>query len=160
MKDKELANNYLNDTLSLKRLTEKNFLELGQRLMKIRDEQLFLATHSSFVEFLWDMKMTESTASKIINIYSHFILHLGIDQEHLLDAGGWTTVYQLKDLAKDKDTAEEWLHKAAVLSPKDFKTTLEEARSGKKQEDCEKHEFVTFRWCKHCHLKEKVYEDE
>lgn len=127
--------------------------------MKIRDEQLFLATHSSFVEFLWEAKLTESTASKMINIYAHFIVGLNIDEQLLLDAGGWTTVYLIKDLAKDKESAEEWLLKAKQLSPKDFKIVVAEAKSGKSQDECE-HDFLNLRVCQKCPYKEKIFDEQ
>lgn len=159
MNNKELSNRYLEDTLDLKTDVERKFLELGSRLMKIRDEQLFLATHSSFVEFLWEAKLTESTASKMINIYSHFILALNIDEQLLLDAGGWTTVYKIKDLAKDKESARDWLLKAKDLSPKDLDIVIKEAKSGIPQDECD-HELVRFDWCKKCSHKEKVYDEQ
>jgi hypothetical protein len=129
--------------------------------MKIRDEELYLATHTSFVEFLWEMKLTESTASKMISIYNRFILELGVSSQKVLEAGGWTTAYKLKDLAKDKETAEEVLDLAATWSPKDLDTYIKEKKSGVSQETCSHPDgLIRFEWCKHCNLKERLYDEK
>lgn len=158
--DKQVANNYLEETLFLKQKLEKNFLELGQRLMKIRDEQLFLATHTSFFEFLGEAKMTESTASKMISIYSHYLLHLGVSAERVIASGGWTTAYKVKDLATTKEEAEDILDKAAIWSPKDLDIYLKEKKSGIIQAECQHLDTVDMRWCKVCNEKTRIYPDD
>ncbi len=130
-------------------------------LMKVRDEMLFLTTHSSFVEFLWELKMTESTASKLIGIYKRFVVELGIAESHLLEAGAWTSLYKIKDLAKDKQSADFWIMQAEVLSPKDLDIEIKEAKTGVPQATCNHPDgFIEFRWCKNCNLKTRIYPDE
>ena len=160
MEQKLIANQYLEETVSLKQNLEKNFLQLGQRLLKIRNDQLFLATHSSFVEFLWDLKITESTASKMINIYDHFVLELGVTEQKVLDAGGWTTAYKLKDLATTKSEAEEVLSLAATWSPKDLDAYIKEKKTGIEQGKCSHAETIDFRYCKVCFNKERIYDEQ
>lgn len=160
MNNKIANNQYLEETLELKNDVERKFLELGQRLMKIRDEKLYLATHDSFVEFLWEAKLTESTASKMISIYNHFIVELGVDEQKVLDAGGWTTAYKLKDLASTKAEAESILDKASVWSPKDLDIYIKEKKSGIPQETCKHLDTVDFRWCRTCGDKTKLYSDD
>ncbi len=124
-------------------------------LMRVRDEELYLATHDSFVEFVWALKMTESSASKLINIYQLFVIKRGATEEELLEAGGWTTLYKIKDF----DDYKKWIEKAKVLSPKDLDIEIKEAKTGIVQAECE-HEFIDFHYCTKCHAKEKIYPDE
>lgn len=158
--NKELAETFLEETLDLKKNLEKNFLELGKRLMKIRDEQLFNSTHESFVEFLWEAKLTESTASKLINVYQKFVVELGMSEDSILEAGGWTVVYKLKDVSTDKVKAKEWLEKASVLSPKDLENELKESKTGIAQITCPHIDTIDFRWCKTCGEKNRIYADD
>lgn len=158
--NKELAENYLQGTLRLKAELEKNFLTLGERLKRIRDERIYLSTHTSFVEFLWEAKMTESTASKLINVFTQFVETLNLNEDRILEAGGWTTVYKLKDLCIDRESADEWLDKARDLSPKDLDIVIREAKTGIVQAECEHRDMVKMNYCPDCHQKTKIYPDE
>lgn len=149
---------YCEDTLKLKDVIENSFLMLGERLKKIKDEDMFKPQWDSWDEYLEEMKMSQATASKLINIYSKFVLEYGISTDILLESGGWSTLAELLPYAKSKEDANELIHEAGILTRKDLRVKLNERKSGIAQEEC-LHEFYELRICRKCQLKEKIYDD-
>lgn len=138
---------------------EETFLELGKRLMKIRDEELYKPQWDSFHEYVGEVKMSESSASKLISIYEKFILKYQIDPERVLNAGGWSTVAEVLPMVKNKDDAEHWLSLGETLSRKDLRSEIEEKKRGVQQHECKHRDTYDIRICKDCGARIRLYED-
>lgn len=146
------ANKLCKEALAMKHDVEVGFLKLGQLLREIKEARHFEAGWESWGEFLMDMRMSEGMASKLITIYETFILAYKVSPRKLAEAGGWTVVYDLVPLAKDKESAEEWIEKASTMTRSDIKKEAYEARALPPPKDCE-HEWV--KMCRKCKM---IYE--
>lgn len=147
----ELQTVFINETIELSKNIQVSFLELGKRLLKIRDEELYLGQYDSFPEFLEETKMSEGNASKLINIYQTFIEKYQIPEEKVLVAGVGKLGEVLK-YAKDEDTSLRIVELAKVLPTKELKRTLKE-ESGEIPENCEHSEMYSLTICKKCGIK-------
>lgn len=160
MSNKEIALAYCQRTLSLKATIESAFLELGERLMKIRDEKLFVGQFETFELYCDEMKMSGAVVNKLINIYQKFILQYAMDESRLLEAGGWSQLAEILPYIKDRDDAEDLVDKAKVLSRKDLRDYLKERKTGVDQQKCKHGDTYDIRCCKTCGLKIKIIKDE
>jgi hypothetical protein len=151
--------NYCEETLSLKRDIEVSFLDLGERLQRIRDDQLYFPSWDTFEDFMMEMKMSAGTASKLINIYQRFVLEYKISTKAIAKAGGWSIVAECLSIVKSKEEAVEWIEKASLMTQTDIRREIKEAKTGIPMSEC-KHDWVSLRFCKCCGLRERTYEDE
>lgn len=147
-------------TLELKNSIEVSFLELGKRLLNIRDERLFEPNWESFPSYLQEMKMTEATASRLINIYAKFVLEYELAPAKVAEAGGWATLSELLPVIKrgTKEEAVAWLNKASTLTKDDLRKEVKEAMSGIEMAKCKHEETLLFKRCVTCKDTWRVYE--
>lgn len=141
---------YCNDTLQLKFTIESSFLSLGERLMKIRDERLFEPQWETFGTYVSELKMSEPSASKLINIYRRFVLEYNIEPQKLLNAGGWSVVAEILPVVKTKAEAVEWIDKMEVLTKEDIRKEILEKKTGITQQNCphkDTYEIIVCRTC-------------
>jgi len=157
---KEITNeNYCQETLNLKQNIEESFLDLGERLFKIREKRLYEPSRESFDDFLMEMKMSSGTASKLINIYVKLVIGYQISVKQIASAGGWSIVAECLPIIKSREEAEEWIAKASFMTQTDIRRDIKEAMTGVQMKDC-KHEWETYRFCHVCKLREKTYVKE
>jgi len=71
---------FCNNLIALKDEIEKNFLVLGKGLIAVRDERLYIPAWNSFPEYCEELKLSESKASKLISIYSKFVVAFDIPE--------------------------------------------------------------------------------
>lgn len=151
------AHEYCEETIALKDKLENSFLELGERLTKIRNEQVYIkAGYESFALFLWEIKMTESVASKIITVYENLVLRFGVDKEKIIAVGGYSIAYPIAQMVKSKEEAEHWLEKGSLLNKKDLEDEIRELKKGTHLCDFKD---LHIRQCLICGKKEKIYEN-
>lgn len=146
--------------IALKDTLEQSFIELGARLRRVRDLELWRTSWSSWHEFCDELKMDETKASKLISIYEKFVIEFHFSKEEITAAGGWSNVYEFSTLCQSKEDAQEWLHKAKELLPADLRKEIREKKSGKSQITCN-HDWqeVHIRQCRGCGLKEKIFDE-
>lgn len=116
--------------------------------------------YESFEEFLHDAKLSEATASKLINIYTKFHLEWKLTPERLVEAGGWTVVATLLPICKTRAEAEEWMDKAQLLSRVDLEKEIKEFRTGKPMATCLHDNSYLIRVCRTCGDRIRIYEEE
>jgi hypothetical protein len=136
------------------------FLELGKGLAQIRDEELFAGQWETFNDFLDDKKIAKSTANKLINVYKTFVEDCGIPLEELKKAN-WYDLSEVRKMAKDKKSAEEWLNKAIILNRADLRKEVTEQNTGIQMADC-KHEItvdMVMRKCETCKDVWRTYDE-
>lgn len=149
-----LANRqYLEETLFLKENLEKGFLHLGERLYRIKNERLWELDYGSYAEFLMEAKISEATASKLVAIYSKFVLEYGMSYDVLAPCS-WSSLYTLLPLATSKEKAEELVDEAANLKRGD----VEEKIRAEKHPDCRHDDQYTITVCRGCGLRTTEHE--
>lgn len=148
------------ETLNLKHDIEKNFIVIGGRLKKIRDENLFQPQYGSFVEYLWEMRMSEPTASRLINIYEKFIVEYQISPAKVAEAGGWSSLAETLPVVHSREDAEHWLERALVLTKEDLRKEIKEKRTGKLMELCDHSDSYTIKVCRLCGERHRIYDEE
>lgn len=149
-----LANRkYLEETLVLKENLEKGFLHLGERLYRIKGEQLWKLDYGSYAEFLMQAKISEATASKLVAIYTKFVLEYEMSYDVLAPCS-WSSLYQLLPLATSKEKAEELVDEAATLKRGD----VEEKIRADKHPDCRHKDTFTIKVCRGCGLRTTEHE--
>lgn len=151
--------NYCQETLRLHESLQIAFIDLGQRLMIIRDERLYEQEYGDFDDFLIEMKMSSGTASKLINIYQIFVQKYKISLKRIAKAGGWSILAECLPMIRSREDAEDWLTKAELMTQTDFRRTYKEAKTGVSMTEC-KHDWIHLRICKCCGLRERDYESE
>jgi hypothetical protein len=154
MKNKQLkALDYCNETIILKEQLEEGFVMLGARFLQIRDQEMFKPQWTSFPEYLMEMKMSESTASKLISIHQKLVMECGLEPKQIAKAGGYTEVYEILPFVKDKKSAEEWLQKAETLTRDDLRKEITEEKTGISMAKCEHKHTRTIEICLDCKLR-------
>ena len=124
--------------------------------MEIRDKELYNGQWDSFDEYCQEMKMSESSASKIISIYSKCILRFGLPETTVIEAGGWSSVYEVMPMINTKKEAEYWLHLAKTLSRKDLRDEIAESKKGVSQAKCSHENSYEILVCRDCGVKIKT----
>ena len=153
MKEIKITNHkYLLETISLKETIETGFLNLAERLYKIREQRIWADEYGTLEEFLTELDITQSTCSKLCSIYEHWIINGKISVE-VLSGCAWSSLYSSIPRL-EKESAADVLEDVKLLTRQDI---IEKGREIK-HPNC-KHEWVEIRFCKNCGKKEKLYKD-
>lgn len=148
---------FLKKTIGLKKDIERSFLELGARLLKIRDSEMYFPSYQNFPEFLLEMRMSEGNASKLISVYQKFVLNFGISEEKLIAVGSWSTLYEIGKHATSREHAEELVEGAKHQTRDDTIKLLK--GDDAKVAACRHSDTYLLRVCRGCGDKAKVHED-
>jgi hypothetical protein len=122
--------NFCESTIELVQNIEGAFIELGKRLLRIRDERLWESNWESYEEFLSEIKISPGKASKICSVYEKFVVEYGVEQEKLAGVG-WSNLYSMLPAIKSKRDATEWVDKGMVLRREDIEDEVREFKHGK-----------------------------
>lgn len=148
---------YCNQTLTLKNSIEESFLELGARLMNIRDNCLYEGQWESFEDYLLEFKnISEGTASRLINIYKKFVVEYNFAPKLLAEAGGWSVLAETLPNVNSLQEAEYWLGEATALTRTHLRRTLKEHKTGIKMDTCAHLETYTLQICKTCKVAHRI----
>lgn len=166
--DQRLAKNnydYCKDTLLLKHDIERNYVELAGRLCTIEDGKMYEPNYESFNEFLEDVNITPSVASRMKTIWRRFVVEYKIKLTKIAEAGGWDKVYSVIKVTTNKGEAEEWLERLSgdnKLRRSDLRKELKERETGIEMSKCRhRHtETITFHKCLDCHDTWRDYVDK
>jgi hypothetical protein len=152
--------NFCTDTLKLKKTSESSFLELGARLRAIRDGHLYEPQWTSFPEYLSEMDVSESQASKLINIYKVFIVEGKFPVEKVLQAKGHAVLAEYLPYIKTQEDREWALENATLLSSQDSRKLLKEKKTGVDMSECKHEDYYIIKVCRTCGDKESIHEDK
>ena len=143
---------YLNQTIELVKGIEEGFLSLGERLKKIRDQQMYLPSYESFYDFLVECRMTESKASKVISVFETYIEKYNLPTADVAEVG-WSILYEAIKVVKTKDDAKNLLHELKHRQEKDARDHVRQLRSGVDQDKCSHEDSYIIRCCRTCGIK-------
>lgn len=141
------ASKYLNVTIKLAKAIAQSFLALGERLMIIRNEKLWRTGYESFGEFLKETDLSEGNASKLIQVYEHYVLKFNIPKE-LVSTKPYSTLYHMKKELDTKEKAEKFLEDSDGLT-RDEAVRLHRERLNP---NCEHKNTYTVTFCRDCKL--------
>ena len=146
---------YCQETINLKKTLESGFIVLGERLSRIKEDELWTGQWSSFSEYLSEMNINDSTASKMIAVHRMYVLKYNIDEQLLIEAG-WDKLYVVRELvagAKNKAEVVDIVKKVGALKRQDTQELVREH----KNPDCD-HQWreLHLRICTCCNKKEQV----
>jgi len=131
---------------------ERDYLELGGMLYRVKAERLYEAGWSSWEEYEMEFKMDSSKISRLIRIYEVLVLQYRISAPKLVSAGGWTVLGDLLPVIKPETPKErvlELLDLAAGQSRPHLQQTLKEIKRGKPCGHKHTHEVV-IEYCDDC----------
>lgn len=142
---------FCQDAIKLKHDLELQYLKLGASLLKIREEVLYQPYWETFDLFCEDMKISNGTASKLINIYKVLVLDYQIPEKEIAEAGGWSKISTtLPMLRKSKEDAQQWLKNSKDYTQRDLEIMIREEKTGVLQEECPCIDTYTITICKQC----------
>ncbi len=157
---KELQKNldFCNRALELKTALESNFLVLGEYLYQIKEGCLYEPNWQSWQEFSWELKMSENSINKLMQIYKTLILGYGFTHQQILTAGGWSMVAEVLPMITSKKDALKWLTAASNLTRGDLRKEIKEAKTGLPMAACSHKNTFTMRVCRDCGEKHEVFD--
>lgn len=153
---------YCQETISLKSELEISYLDLASRLHRIELNRMFEPNYDTFDDFLEDIKLTRSSASKMIAVWRTFIIKFKMKPKQIAQAGGVYKAYEVIKYSNTRKQAEEWLLRAKENTRRDLRKHLTEAKTGISMVEC-KHkdcEIITYRLCKKCGDTERIYDED
>ncbi len=134
---------YLRETIDLVKQIETRFLELGARLYRIQEDQMWQGEYDSYGEYLDATGLKRPFASVLTTIHRVYVVERGVRPVELAEAG-YAKLYDAIPLLENNDTAAV-VAKAQLLSRGEIKEEVREEKYG----DCQHRETITI--CAHCH---------
>lgn len=119
---------YLRATVDLVKQIETRFLELGARLYKIKDKQLWQGDYDSYQEFLDSAHINPGHASILTKIHQHYMVNEGVEFKQL-GAIGYSNLYEAIPLI-EKEGVEKAILKAATLTRAEIKDEVRDVKHG------------------------------
>lgn len=152
-------------TITKKHQLEVLWLEVAARLKEIRDNELWEGQWENFEDFLQDpsMGMDKGTASKMITIHEKLVVEYKMKPQEIAQSGGWSVIAEVLPVISDKESAKEWVERAATLTKNDLRKEVNEARGkitngiGCKHKDTYTY---TTQCCRDCGNKEVIKSNE
>jgi hypothetical protein len=152
---------FCKQTIELKKEIESNFVELGRMLHEIKDNRYYEAGWTSWEEYCMELKISQSTISRLIRIYEIFVLRYDFAPRQIAEAGGWTVVAQLLPEINEKtakDDVKVWLGEMADLTRSDAQKAINERKIGVPVDDCLHDDTYTIKICRVCGERWKLNE--
>lgn len=150
---------YCKETLKLKDDIELHFVEFGERLSRIRELELYQPNYETFGEFCKELKIHESKASKLINIYDLFVVKYKFKPVQLSRAGGWSVLATVLPVIKSKKDAIHWLAEAQYCTKDDLEISVREVRKGIDMSKCKHKDTYQIEICRICGERKQIYKE-
>ncbi len=150
---------YCNDALALRNKIEDDFLLFGEYLYNIREHRLYEPQWSSFVEFCFELRMTQSSINRLIQLHKVFVLDYGLSKKSITHAGV-SNLFDVMAVIKNKEDAKEWLAKAEILTRGDLRRELMEHKTGVDIAKCRHKDYYLLKICRGCGDRMQEYEKE
>lgn len=131
-----------------------SMVNIAERLWRIRAEELWSGTWSSWEEFLENLGIKKGTASKLCTLYERIVVQLKFPTETLHSAP-WTNLYQALPMMTDGEKAKSALAIASTLTSKEINQELYEHKHGR---ECSHDHFHFLKYCEDCKAYIRVYD--
>ena len=146
---------YCNDALSLRESIENDFLSLGEYLYNIKEHNLFEPQWSSFVEFCFELRMSQSSINKLIQLHKTFILDYQLPKAEITRAGA-SNLFDVLSSINNKKDAQKWLTKATLLTRQDLRKELTEHKTGIDMRNCKHKDTYHIEVCRDCGERKQI----
>jgi hypothetical protein len=143
---------YCLTTIELKKNIESAFLVMAEHLYNIRQQELWKSNWGSWAEYLKELDVSESTASKLVKVHETYVIEYKVDERVLVDAN-WSSLYEAIPLLAEGKDPTEVVESFAKLSRDDQRQLIKETKNG----PC-KHEWevIKMRRCTECGKLERM----
>lgn len=144
--------NFCLKLIEAKNEIELRFLEMGKCLKEIYENRYYEAGWTCWDEYIMDLKISNGTALRLINIYKVFILRYNFTPAQLAKAG-WTAIAELLPQIKEntpQSEAKDWVEQSIVLSRKDLRRAIFERKTGIDTATCLHEDTYTIKICRKC----------
>ncbi len=115
---------YIQETIQLAKNIKENLIFLGGRLLKIYNQDLWRGYAGSWKEFLAEMDLSKSTATKLMKIWQNWVIEKGMEPEKIADKGISKLYMAIPLLEEEKP--EEVIEKVETLSKDDLNQVVTE----------------------------------
>lgn len=144
--------NYCAEALEFEKTISTQFLQLGEYLYNIQEQNLYAPQWDSFTEFCNEFRsLSQASISKLVGIYRTYIIDHQFPRERIAALGGWSNIAETLPMVKTKEEAENWLSKAETLSRVDLRKEITEQKTGRDMRDCAHENHYDLRVCRDCH---------
>lgn len=146
--------------LEQKKHIEESFIHLAQTLYLIKENNYWeTGGYTTWYEFLEELRISNSTAMKLIAIYKTFVLEYGYSPSEVVTSGGWSVLAEALPIIDSKEKAGEVLSDASVLSLRDMRDSVKRAKMPlTEQFECQHKDSYIIRICPDCGDKTRIYE--
>ena len=144
MMTSNLANDYLTETITLRRTLEQGFIHLAERLWTIYTQMHWKVQYESYEDFLAEADISKATDSRLRAVYKTFVLDYKQPIEKLAPIG-WDKLYRISQV-EGKAQALALLDKAGHLRREEFEEQLAAEKHGEHEHESE--EEITMGKCK------------
>lgn len=120
--------NYVRDTIDLVKSIETRFLELAERLYRIKEEKLWSSSYESFADFLEAAHISQGHASILTSIHRSYVIEGGKTHNELAGIG-YSNLYEAIPLI-EKEGIDSAFTKAAVLTRSEIKDEVRDIKHG------------------------------
>lgn len=151
-----IIKNILEETKQLFDSLSEGFLTIGKNLYEIFTKEIWKGEYDSYEEYLDYVGLSMANASKIRQVYEHYVLKLGYTDTEKLAKIPYTSLYSSIAIA----TSKSWVNEKVELAEKKLlrgKDLEDEKRVALKGE-CERHSWQKYRKCEKCGIWEKDYD--
>lgn len=142
---------YIEETKTLRQHIEGAFLILGEKLYRIKGEEMWQGMYNSYEEFLKDIDISPGNASKLRQIYERLVLEQGFTPPELAGVGQ-RRLYAILPLCTDKNSTKGVLKDIQGLHSKDVDVMVKAKEAGEHT-----HIWIEYRMCQVCKETHKVY---
>lgn len=146
---------YCEEALALRESIEDDFLLLGESLYNIREHNLFEPQWSSFVEFCFELRMTQASINRLIQIHKVFVLDYELPRKEITHAGV-SNLFDVLSSIQNKKDAQKWLAKATLLTRQDLRKELTEHKTGIDMRKCKHKNTYVVEICKDCGERKQI----
>jgi len=143
---------YCQATIELKKNIESAFLVLAEHLYNIRQQEMWQSNWSSWAEYLKELDVSESTASKLIKVHEVYVIQYQVEEKVLVDAN-WSSLYEAIPLLTEGKNPTEVVESFSNLSRDDQRQLIKETKNGPCKHNWE---TITMRRCSGCGKMERV----
>lgn len=131
---------------------------LGEELYNIKEKMLWEGVYGSWEEFTVELKMSNNTINKLMQIYKTLVLSYGLSNEQITTAGGWSVVADVLPMITSKKDALKWLNQAQSLTRADLRKEIKESKTGIVMTQCSHKNTYKIEVCKDCGERYQVFE--
>lgn len=150
------AYEYCEETIKLKGKLELGYMTVAQRLWIIKANNLAEHQYGGWDNFLKDIGIDKGVAKQMMYVYKKFVIENRIDPQDVVDAGGYSVMYRVLPLVKDRESALEAIETVKTLRTRELVIKHLNDVKNEGKADCKHEDTYTIEVCDCCGEKWKT----